>query len=402
MSFCTKGHNARFGCGKCLCEGDYLHKIVFLEENAPRRTDDNFRRHINEEYHTGVSPFERLPVNMIKSFPLDYMHLVCLGVTKRILLSWIKGKRNISRLHVADVENATKDLLYLRKYVPAEFARRPKSLEDIDRWKATELRLFLLYLGPIIMKKYLSANYYQNFVTLHVAIRILCHPTDCLQNNTYANELLTYFVRTTKELYGEDNLVYNIHNLIHLSDDVKIFGSLDTFSAFPFENYMQIIKRMLRKAEHPLSQLHNRITEIRNCPKLLQHSRTSRNNTPAPLLAKPDNKILPHNCINSHKEIHLKDIMLNTKQGNNCCYLKDGSVFTITYIGYKHDIPVVLGRIYRDFSRLEMYPCDSRDLKICIGKDQSDIQIIPVTDIDVKAFKVILHGIHYIMPILHI
>lgn len=39
---------------------------------------------------------------------------------------------------------------------------------------------------------------------------------------------------------------YNIHNLIHLISDVKTFGSLDKFSAFPFENYMYTIKMMIK------------------------------------------------------------------------------------------------------------------------------------------------------------
>ena len=29
-------------------------------------------------------------------------------------------------------------------------------------------------------------------------------------------------------------LVYNVHNLIHLVDDVEKFGPLDTFSAYSF------------------------------------------------------------------------------------------------------------------------------------------------------------------------
>jgi len=120
-------------------------------------------------------------------------------------------------------------------------------VNELDRWKATEFRIFLLYIGPIVLKKYLNADYFKHFCALQCAIRILCHPKDRLRNNTYANELLIYFVKTFKILYGEDNIVYNVHNLIHICKDVQKYGSLDTFSAFPFENYMKALKKNVAK-----------------------------------------------------------------------------------------------------------------------------------------------------------
>jgi len=244
----TKGHNAYFGCGKCFCEGDYFnHRMVFLDENAVLRTNRNFRNRENEDHHASFSPFENFSdIDMIDNFPLDYMHMICLGVMKRMLNLWIKGNQK-SRLCATDIESLSKDLVSLHKFIPVEFVRKPRGINELDRWKATEFRIFLLYIGPIVLKKYLNADYFKHFCALHCAIRILCHPEDCLRNNTYANELLIYFVKTFKILYGEDNIVYNVHNLIHICKDVQKYGSLDTFSAFPFENYMKALKKNVAK-----------------------------------------------------------------------------------------------------------------------------------------------------------
>lgn len=85
----VKGHNARFGCNTCMVEGEYRkHRMTFLEVNAPLRTDDSFRAKSDNEYHKGICPLERLPIDMIKDVPIDYMHAVCLGAMKRLLKFW--------------------------------------------------------------------------------------------------------------------------------------------------------------------------------------------------------------------------------------------------------------------------------------------------------------------------
>lgn len=44
------------------------------------------------------------------------------------------------------------DLFDLGKYLSSEFCRQPRSLEDIEFWKASEFRCFLLNTGPIVLK----------------------------------------------------------------------------------------------------------------------------------------------------------------------------------------------------------------------------------------------------------
>lgn len=396
----TKGHNAYFGCGKCFCEGDHLnHRMLFLNENALLRTDSNFRNRENDDHHVSLSPFQNLPdMDMITTFPLDYMHLICLGVMKKLLCLWIKSKQ-ISRLRDTDIEGLSKDLVSLHKFIPIEFVRRPRSLNELDRWKATEFRMFLLYFGPIILQKYLDVDYLKHFCALHTAIRILCHPEDCLYNNTYAKDLLMFFVKTFKLLYGEDNIVYNVHNLIHLCEDVKKYGSLDTFSAFPFENYMQVLKKQLRKSEKPLSQINNRISEQITRSEINDEANT---NTNVPLLLKPDRKNLPLQCVNSHKRIKLKNFTLTTKCADNCCYLKDGSVFCIEYIGIKDKTPVVLGKRFADLLPIPIYPHNSQNMDIHMTKNLTHLEVIPASEICKKAFKVFYNGDYYVIPLLHL
>ena len=88
---CTKNHTGYCSCTKCVEEGEWEGRVVFLNESAPLRTDASFREKIQEDYHTGTTILENLNIDMVKSFPLDYMHLICLGIMRKLIWVWIRG-----------------------------------------------------------------------------------------------------------------------------------------------------------------------------------------------------------------------------------------------------------------------------------------------------------------------
>jgi len=147
----------------------------------------------------------------------------------------------------------------LRNCIPTEFNRKPRTLLELDFWKATEFRTFLLYTGPVVLKESLSTAKYVHFLHLSVGILIL------LSENTswyeYASSILKRFVEQMPILYTEDFLVYNVHCLNHIADDAIKFGSLNKLSAFPFENFMQVLKNLLRAKNKELSQVIRRVYE---------------------------------------------------------------------------------------------------------------------------------------------
>lgn len=198
-----------------------------------------------------------------------YLHLICLGVVKKLISLWLKGKDNFMvRLQFRKVEiisESIKNNVY--PHTPFEFQRKPRALECYKQWKGTEFRQFILYSGPIVLKNVLSDEVYNNFMTLHVALTILSSNRFCTEESYlfYAHQLLQHFVTTFKTIYGHHHLSHNIHGLLHLVKDVRNFGSLDSFSSFKFENFLQKIKKLLRKDDLPLQQIARRIHEITMC-----------------------------------------------------------------------------------------------------------------------------------------
>ena len=140
--------------------------------------------------------------------------------------------------------------------MPLEFARQPRGLDEVKSWKATEYQQFLLYTGYLVLEGVLSRESYNNFLCLSIAFRILLEDDRNIHRNflNYARDMLRYFVSKCRDLYGSTFTVYNVHNLVHIKQDVDNFNvSLDKISSFLFENYLQVLKKICEEIIEPLS-----------------------------------------------------------------------------------------------------------------------------------------------------
>ena len=84
-----------FGCERCTVEGSCeLGRVVFDDVDSPPRDDVSFEQALYLDTHQiHRSILIDNGIKCVTQFPLDYMHLVCLGVIKRLLLFWKEGPR---------------------------------------------------------------------------------------------------------------------------------------------------------------------------------------------------------------------------------------------------------------------------------------------------------------------
>lgn len=303
---------------------------------------------------------------------------------------WIRGNKEV-RLFKEDIDVINGKLKLIYDSTPIEFSRKSRSIMEFDRWKAVEFRTFLLYYGPWLMKPFLQKRYYLHFLSLHCAIRILVCDSLIHKYIDYAHELLIYFVREFGDLYGREFINHNVHNLIHLTSDVKKFGSLDEFSCFPFENYMHKIKLMVKTSKNPLSQFIKRVNEF---DTYASHKVQQKMYLKGNGFSLVNNKLVEY-----FSAITYKGFKIETKEPNCYFLLKNNKAIKVINIFQNDNKFHILCKYFKLTPYFEN-PMNSTIFWCGFAKELDQEYIIPIDEISRKAFKIdkcflsILHKDH--------
>jgi len=77
-------------CTKCWDEGEYYEqRICFSDKAGKERTDQDFFLKNDDNYHLCASVLNKIPfLGLVTNVPLDYLHLICLGVVKKLIHLW--------------------------------------------------------------------------------------------------------------------------------------------------------------------------------------------------------------------------------------------------------------------------------------------------------------------------
>ncbi|KAL7295063.1 hypothetical protein TKK_0011531 [Trichogramma kaykai] len=376
----VKYHSGFYSCSKCKIAGTHENYVYFSGRPGKLRTDEDFRNmRYNEpnDYQKEKTIFNDIPnFGGVTQVPLDYMHLVCLGVVLKLIELWIKGPLHV-RISNHSRQTISNDLKKLKSYTPSDFGRKPRKFENVRRvWKAHELRQFLLYTGPIVLRDNLPPDLYNNFLKLHVRITILINPI-LVENDKYldfAENVLIKFVEDYEENYDPQNVVFNVHNILHLVADVRKYEKLDNFSAFRFENYIRKIKHLVRTGDNPLAQIARRLSEkswleSKICDTTIIDKFTVENKH-------YDGPILPHFCENQFKKLKTKLFSLNVDdKRENCIVKQDGTVFEcLNFINKKNQI-FIIGKNFKTKGNLYEKPLSSSNLGIFKISNEPDTRL---------------------------
>jgi len=203
--------------------------------------------------------------NCLEDCPYDPFHLLYEGIQKRLLEFWIlseesrscKARSKTYRLKPSIATKISESLIGMKCFVPVEFQRKTGNLWKLKKWKGTQFRFMLLYVGVVIFKKFFSKEIYENYLLLIFSIRKLSDPKTTTAEIESVQFLLECFVDGYTKIYGKEVVNHNVHGLFHLVENVLKHGPLEHFSTFLFESYLAMFNKFKHSSYCAAQQIVN-------------------------------------------------------------------------------------------------------------------------------------------------
>lgn len=325
-----KGHNSKRPCSRCMVLGVKFNKTMcYTGINHLPRTDSSYESIKDKTHHKIKSPLLQMGMSPCYQVPLDDMHLVHSGVERKLLIATTTNKYE-SKLPDHDINTISRRIQHIAKYCPREFSRLPESLGFLKDYKATQYRQFLLYFGVVVFYDIFEENRYLHYALFSAAIRSLSVKKASLEHLEFARIAIEKFILAAEHIYSKNFMSYNVHALQHVVDDVKRYGFLENYSAFPYENNMAFFRKYYHKPGTPLEQIFNRLKEREALgldtdviiPKSDNYCRLFNEHSNGPY---PENFDAFKDKMKIFNNIELKNFCLGTNIRDNCCVLKDNS-----------------------------------------------------------------------------
>lgn len=225
--------------------------------------------------------------------------------------------------------------------------------------------------------------------------------------------MLLQFIEIFAELYGEHHMNSNVHNLSHIVDEVERFGELESFSAYPFENQLGKMKRLLRHGDRPLAQIAKRMIEDMKCSMdsikidtaekkdMALSKRNDGSNVPNPFKSSIEENYLFY-C-----KIDLKKFSLGTDPAN-CWFLTTKNeiacVTNIIHRSTQHDVQLCCIEIDEKFNFF-IVPIESRYLNIYCARQDAHLdkkeKVFALSDVKCKLARLPYGEMQVFVPLLH-
>lgn len=262
-------HNALKGCQRCTVTGQRVNnRTCFPRFDCSKMTNMEFRSKSFSGHHRETSILEQLPINMIDDFVIaEDLHLFHLGIMKKCIEFWKDGKSNLDyKWSDDDIADLNRMLNRINCDMPIEIHRSIRNIDCFKFWKGTEFRTFLLYVGIVVLKHCLRESEYIHFRKLFCAVTLCTTDKYMNKNKDKTSNLISIlfneYVEEFINLYGIEYVNSNVHNLIHVKDDILRFGNLTKISAYRFENCLAGLKLRIRTCNRPLEQISRRLSEL--------------------------------------------------------------------------------------------------------------------------------------------
>lgn len=213
--------------------------------------------------------------------------------------------------------------------------------------------------------------------------------------NEYASDILRLFVSHSIRIYGKEFCVYNVHSIIHLADDAKIFGTLNDVNCFPFENFLGFLKKSLRKSNQCLEQIVNRISEGRELNSPYMKDKIC---CVGKAIGYENNRAV-------FKSFFYKGFNLSSSSGDNCVFLNQNRIIIIRRIYVEtlneNEIIYLEGKSLNIIKPFFNYPAESSIISLYEVSITEELITVSSENIVYKGILLPINNTYLCCPFVH-
>ena len=277
-SICNmKQYNGKFGCTYCYHPSESVNdnaKYPISNKVHELRTHDKIVKDMiaaeksNCEVRgvRGPSTLMLLKnLNLGNMIPPDSMHFLYLGIVPQhtdLLLTSHKEPYYIGSPNCQHIIN--NNLLSCKP--PRRITRSPRPITDRANWKASEWRSWLLFYSLPCLQNVLPEKYWKHWAKLVAVAQILSSNSISKKDLEEANTLIIEYTVEFQQIFGKQHMTYNLHLLLHVIRSVRMFGPIQGYDAFSFENENRLLLKLKTSPTEVTVQIAKRYMFYRSIP----------------------------------------------------------------------------------------------------------------------------------------
>lgn len=249
-------------------------------------------------------------------------------------------------------------------------------------------------------------NEYNHFLLLFVAVRII----SCNIHNKYfpiASKLFEMYVKEYASIYGGHNVGSNVHNLIHIIEDMENCNvrNIMEISTYKYENALRTLGLKLKHTNRPLEQIVCRTIE-QNILESNPHEKYHSNEFPSTQFKPKVSCCYNFQNIRRFKKIEFApNIILSSRNSNKSWFMtKSKEIVKFEYVEVNNSLDFKLfGKKINGKNSFFENPVNSMKLDIyeCDVEFESDLKTFDLECIATKMICLSYKKKIVLIPLLH-
>ena len=211
----------------------------------------------------GPSVFNSIDFDFVQRTPMETMHCLFLGATRRMIYYFFENSRILSASQKRRINERRKAFR-----LPSKISRGLRSFDEMKNFKSAEWQNILFFFSYFLFKGILQDNLFELFIQLSQSSLRLFYASFGPEDVEEGRQLLDKFLlNLRRNKHHEQFEIFNFHALAHLYEDRLIHGPLFEVSAYSYENQLQLFKIQFHSKNKLAATIEKRV----KCERMLSY-----------------------------------------------------------------------------------------------------------------------------------